>query len=127
MIQIQTYLTVNDNSGGKTLKCIATTKKGSFTRFANIGELIVVSIKTLRTKNKFRSKIKTGEVAYALVTKTKVGLKRKNGIKIKFNTNAAILLNNQFKPLATRIFGAVPQEFREAKFFKLISLASGVI
>jgi len=127
MIQIQSFLSVNDNSGGKTVKCIATTKKGSFTRFANIGELIVVSVKNLRAKNKFRSRVKKGEVSYALILKTKTGLKRKNGVQVKFNTNSVTLLNKQFKPFATRIFGIVPQELRSSKFFKLISLASGVI
>ena len=127
MIQIQSYLSVNDNSGGKIVKCIATTKKGSFSRFANIGELIVVSVKSLRIKNKFRSKIKKGDVVFALITKTKSGLKRKNGIRIRYNNNSAVLLNSQLKPFATRIFGVVPQELREAKFFKLITLASGVI
>lgn len=127
MIQIQSYLNVNDNSGGKTVKCIATTKKGSFTRFANIGELIVVSVKNLRAKNRFRSKVKKKEVVYALVIKTKSGLKRKNGLQIRFNTNSVVLLNSQFKPFATRVFGVVPQELRDSKFFKLIALSSGVI
>lgn len=127
MIQIQSFLTVNDNSGGKIVKCISTTKKGTFSRFANIGEVVVVSVKMLRSKNKFRSKIKKGDVVYALVLKTKTGLTRKNGLKIKFETNSVTLLTNQFKPLATRVFGVVPQELRGSKFFKLISLSSGLI
>jgi large subunit ribosomal protein L14 len=127
MIQIQTLLKVTDNSGGKLVRCLKVLKKGAKTRYGKIGDVIVVSIQKIRSKNKLTSKVKKGDVLYAVIVKTKVRLKRKSGVSFSFNQNSVVLLNKQLKPLATRVFGLVPKELRTNKLLKIISLAGGTV
>lgn len=127
MIQIQTLLKVTDNSGGKLVRCLKVLKKGAKTRYGKIGDVIVVSIQKIRSKNKLTSKVKKGDVLYAVIVKTKFRLKRKSGVSFCFNQNSVVLLNKQLKPLATRVFGLVPKELRTNKFLKIISLAGGTV
>jgi large subunit ribosomal protein L14 len=125
MIQTQTLLKVSDNSGGKQVRCIKVLKKGANPKIAGIGDIIVVSVQTIRSRNRLTSKVKKGDVLYAVVVKTKSKLKRKTGLSLSFTLNSVVLLTKQKKPLGTRVFGAVPKELREKKFSKIISLAAG--
>ena len=127
MIQTQTLLKVSDNSGGKSVRCLKLLKKGNNPKIASVGDVIVVSVQNIRFKNRLTSKVKKGDVLYAVVVKTKSKLYRKTGLSFSFDTNSVVLLSNQRKPLGTRIFGAIPQELREKKFSKVISLASGTV
>jgi|TARA_Y100000739_G_C20581332_1_gene452993 large subunit ribosomal protein L14 len=127
MIQTQTLLKVSDNSGGKSVRCLKLLKKGNNPKIASVGDVIVVSVQNIRFKNRLTSKVKKGDVLYAVVVKTKSKLYRKTGLSFSFDTNSVVLLSNQRKPLGTRIFGAIPQELREKKFSKVISLASGSV
>jgi len=127
MIQTQTLLKVSDNSGGKSVCCLKLLKKGNNPKIASVGDVIVVSVQNIRFKNRLTSKVKKGDVLYAVVVKTKSKLYRKTGLSFSFDTNSVVLLSNQRKPLGTRIFGAIPQELREKKFSKVISLASGSV
>ena len=124
MIQNGTYLNVIDNSGAKTVYCIQV-KGGYKKRYANIGDIITVSVKALRSKRRSTSKVKKGDVLKALVVRTKVGAKDFSGKKISFLENSAVLLNNQFKPLGTRVFGPVPKAFNYTKYLKVPSISSG--
>lgn len=126
MIQNGTYLNVIDNSGAKEAICIQVTS-GYRRRYAYTGDILVVSIKSLRSKRKLASKTKKGEVYRALVVRTK---KTKNffcGDNSAFLENSIILLNKQNKILGTRIFGALPKYFRYTKYLKILSLSSGNI
>ena len=126
MIQRQTYLMIMDNSGAKTVQCIFIL--GGFKKkIARIGDIIVVSVKSLRVKNKSKVKIKKGEVFRALVVKTKNVKKKKDGTTLKFTVNSSVLLNKQNKPVATRILNSIPKEFRHHKFMKITSLASAIL
>jgi large subunit ribosomal protein L14 len=127
MIQIQTLLKVADNSGGKLVRCIKILKKGAKTRYAKVGDIIVVSVQQIRAKNKLTSKVKKGDVLFGVIVQTRSLLKRSSGVSFCFNQNAVVLLNKQFKPLASRILGVVPTELRNNKFSKIISLSLGVI
>jgi len=127
MIQTQTLLKVSDNSGGKSVRCLKLLKKGNNPKIASVGDVIVVSVQNIRFKNRLTSKVKKGDVLYAVVVKTRSKLHRKTGLSFSFDTNSVVLLSNQRKPLGTRIFGAIPQELREKKFSKVISLASGSV
>ena len=127
MIQTQTLLKVSDNSGGKSVRCLKLLKKGNNPKIASVGDVIVVSVQNIRFKNRLTSKVKKGDVLYAVVVKTKSKLYRKTGLSFSFDTNSVVLLSNQRKPLGTRIFGAIPRELREKKFSKVISLASGSV
>jgi len=127
MIQKQTLLTVVDNSGGKIIRCIHILKKGKKPRHGQIGDLIVCSVQQIRKKNKLTSKVKKGDVLYAVIVKTSTFLKRCSGLSFRFSKNAAVLLNKQFKPIATRVFGVIPTELRNKKFTKIISLSSGLL
>jgi large subunit ribosomal protein L14 len=127
MIQTQTLLKVSDNSGGKSVRCLKLLKKGNNPKIASVGDVIVVSVQNIRFKNRLTSKVKKGDVLYAVVVKTKSKLYRKTGLSFSFDTNSVVLLSNQRKPLGTRIFGTIPQELREKKFSKVISLASGSV
>ena len=124
MIQTQTLLKVSDNSGGKSVRCLKLLKKGNNPKIASVGDVIVVSVQNIRFKNRLTSKVKKGDVLYAVVVKTKSKLYRKTGLSFSFDTNSVVLLSNQRKPLGTRIFGAIPQELREKKISKVIYLAS---
>jgi len=122
MIQMQTRLDVADNSGARELMCIKVLG-GSHRRYASIGDIIKVSIKDAIP----RGKVKKGEVYDAVVVRTRKGIRRADGSVIRFDTNAAVLLNNQQQPIGTRIFGPVTRELRTEQFMKIISLAPEVI
>ena len=122
MIQTESYLDVADNSGARRIMCIKVLG-GSKRRYARIGDLIKVTIKEAIP----RGKVKKGQVMTAVVVRTKKGVRRADGSLVKFDDNAAVLLNNQEAPIGTRIFGPVTRELRGEKFMKIISLAPEVI
>jgi large subunit ribosomal protein L14 len=122
MIQMQTNLDVADNSGAKKVMCIKVLG-GSHRRYAGIGDIIKVSIKDAIP----RGRVKKGEVYNALVVRTRKGVRRPDGSVIRFDGNAAVILNTQLQPLGTRIFGPVTRELRGEKFMKIISLAPEVL
>ncbi len=126
MIQQQTVLKVTDNSGAKHVKCIKVL--GGFKRkFAKLGNVIVVSVKSLRNKSKLTSKVKKGEIYKALIIKTKKKKMNKDGSHIFFNNNSVSLINKQNKPLASRILGPVSKSLRKSKFSKFSNIAAGTI
>lgn len=122
MIQMQSKLDVADNSGARRVMCIKVLG-GSKRRYANIGDVIRVSIKEAIP----RGKVKKGEVALAVVVRTKKGVRRSDGSLISFDGNAVVLLNAQGQPIGTRIFGPVTRELRTEKFMKIVSLAAEVL
>jgi large subunit ribosomal protein L14 len=122
MIQVQTRLDVADNSGARQVQCIKVLG-GSRRRYAFVGSIIRVSIKDALPQGK----VKKGEVHFAVVVRTKTFVSRKDGSKIKFDKNAAVLINKQGEPIGTRIFGPVPRELRAKDFMKIISLAPEVL
>ena len=122
MIQTQSYLEVADNSGARRVMCIKVLG-GSKRRYARVGDLIKVTVKEAIP----RGKVKKGQVITAVVVRTKKGVRRPDGSSIKFDENAAVLLNAQDAPIGTRIFGPVTRELRSEKFMKIISLAPEVI
>lgn len=122
MIQMQSSLEVADNSGARRLMCIKVLG-GSKRRYAGVGDIIKVSIKDAVP----RGKVKKGEVYDAVVVRTRKGVRRADGSLIRFDTNAAVLLNNQLQPIGTRIFGPVTRELRGERFMKIISLAPEVL
>lgn len=119
---MQTCLDVADNSGAKKVMCIKVLG-GSHRRYARIGDVIKVSVKDAIP----RGKVKKGEVYNAVVVRTRKGVRRTDGSLIRFDSNAAVMLNNQQQPIGTRIFGPVTRELRSEKFMKIISLAPEVI
>lgn len=122
MIQMQTNLSVADNSGARRVMCIKVLG-GSHRRYANVGDVIKVSVKDAIP----RGKVKKGEVYNAVVVRTRKGVRRSDGSIIRFDSNAAVILNNQHQPIGTRIFGPVTRELRSEKFMKIISLAPEVL
>ena len=122
MIQTQSYLEVADNSGARRVMCIKVLG-GSKRRYARVGDLIKVTVKEASP----RGKVKKGQVMTAVVVRTRKGVRRPDGSLIKFDDNAAVLLNAQDAPIGTRIFGPVTRELRGEKFMKIISLAPEVI
>lgn len=122
MIQMQTTLEVADNSGAKKVQCIKVLG-GSKRRTAGIGDIIVVSIKDAIP----RGKVKKGTVHKAVIVRSRHGLKRVHGEKIRFDTNAVVLINKDKEPIGTRIFGPVTRELRTKGFMKIISLAGEVL
>ena len=122
MIQMQSILTIADNSGARSVMCIKVLG-GSKRRYANIGDVIKVSVKDAIP----RGKVKKGEVYNAVVVRTAKGVRRPDGSLIRFDGNAAVLLNAQLQPIGTRIFGPVTRELRSEKFMKIISLAPEVL
>ena len=122
MIQMQSNLFVADNSGAKRIQCIKVLG-GSKRRSASIGDIIVVSIKDAIP----RAKVKKGDVYKAVIVRTSKDFQRSDGTTIRFDKNAAVLLDKQEEPIATRIFGPVTRELRSKKFMKIISLAPEVI
>ncbi len=122
MIQMQTRLEVADNSGAKKVQCIKVLG-GSHRRYAGIGDVIKVSVKDAIP----RGRVKKGDVYNAVVVRTRKGVRRPDGSVIRFDTNAAVLLNNQMQPIGTRIFGPVTRELRTEQFMKIISLAPEVL
>ena len=122
MIQMQTMLDAADNSGARRLMCVKVLG-GSKRRSASIGDIIIVSIKDAIP----RGKVKKGEIFKAVVVRTKKDFNRIDGTTIRFDKNAAVLLDKQEEPIATRIFGPVTRELRSKKFMKIISLAPEVL
>ena len=122
MIQMQTVLDVADNSGARRVQCIKVLG-GSKRRYAGIGDVIKVSIKEAIP----RGKVKKGDVYNAVVVRTRKGVRRNDGSLIRFDGNAAVLLNNKLEPIGTRIFGPVTRELRTDNFMKIISLAPEVL
>ena len=122
MIQMQSVLDVADNSGARRFMCIKVLG-GSKRRYANVGDIIKVSIKEAIP----RGKVKKGDVFNAVVVRTRKGVRRPDGSLIRFDSNAAVLLNAQLQPIGTRIFGPVTRELRSERFMKIISLAPEVL
>ena len=122
MIQMQTNLDVADNSGARRVMCIKVLG-GSKRKYAGVGDIIVVSIKEAIP----RGRVKKGDVHKAVVVRTAKDIKRADGSVIRFDTNAAVLINDQGEPIGTRVFGPVARELRERKFMKIISLAPEVL
>ncbi len=122
MIQMQTNLDVADNSGARRVQCIKVLG-GAKRRYAHVGDVIVVSIKEAQP----RGRVKKGDVRRAVVVRTSKDIKRPDGSVIRFDTNAAVLVNNNGEPIGTRIFGPVPRELRAKNHMKIISLAPEVL
>lgn len=122
MIQMQSVLNAADNSGARKVQCIKVLG-GSHRRYARVGDIIKVSVKDAIP----RGKVKKGEVYNAVVVRTKDGVRRPDGSVIRFDGNAAVLLNASHQPIGTRIFGPVTRELRNAKFMRIISLAPEVL
>lgn len=122
MIQMQSSLDAADNSGARRIECIKVLG-GSHRRYAGIGDVIKVTIKEAVP----RGKVKKGEVHNAVIVRTRKGVRRPDGSVIRFDTNAAVLLNAALQPIGTRIFGPVTRELRGEKFMRIISLAPEVL
>ncbi|MCA9600525.1 MAG: 50S ribosomal protein L14 [Polyangiales bacterium] len=122
MIQQQTVLDVADNTGAKSVACIKVLG-GSRRRYAGLGDIIVVAVQEAIPT----AKVKKGEVAKAVVVRTKREYRRYDGTYVKFDTNSAVLINPQGEPIGTRIFGPVARELRAKKFMKIVSLAPEVV
>ena len=122
MIQVESALEVADNSGAKRVACIKVLG-GSKRRYASVGDIIVVSVKDAMP----HSKVKKGDVMEAVIVRTAKELRRPDGSYIKFDTNAAVLLNKQGEPIGTRIFGPVARDLRAKNFMKIVSLAPEVL
>jgi large subunit ribosomal protein L14 len=122
MIQEETNLVVADNSGAKKVRCIRVLG-GSGRKYASVGDTIVVSVKAAIPNGT----VKKGEVSRAVIVRTKKEVRRKDGSYIRFDENAAVLINPQNEPRGTRIFGPVARELREKQFMKIVSLAPEVL
>ncbi|MER3460295.1 MAG: 50S ribosomal protein L14 [candidate division GAL15 bacterium] len=122
MIQPQTYLEVADNTGARKIMCIRVLK-GSNARYASVGDIIVASVKEAIP----RGMVKEGEVVKAVVVRTRKEIRRPDGSYIRFDDNAAVLINEQMNPRGTRIFGPVARELRERQYMKIVSLAPEVL
>ncbi|MBT5227901.1 MAG: 50S ribosomal protein L14 [Proteobacteria bacterium] len=122
MIQMQSNLNVADNSGARRVQCIKVLG-GSKRRYAGVGDIIKISIKEAIPN----SRVKKGDVYNAVVVRTKHGVRRGDGSLIRFDNNAAVLLNAQYQPVGTRIFGPVTRELRSERFMRIISLAPEVL
>ena len=122
MIQTQSMLDVADNSGARRVMCIKVLG-GSKRRYAGIGDVIKITVKEAIP----RSKVKKGEVLFAVIVRTKKGVRRPDGSVIRFDENAVVLLNAQLQPIGTRIFGPVTRELRGDNYMKIISLAPEVL
>jgi large subunit ribosomal protein L14 len=122
MIQMQTMLDVADNSGARSVQCIKVLG-GSHRRYAAVGDIIKVTVKEAIP----RGKVKKGDVLNAVVVRTRKGVRRPDGSVIRFDRNAAVLLNASNQPIGTRIFGPVTRELRSEQFMKIISLAPEVL
>jgi large subunit ribosomal protein L14 len=122
MIQMQSRLKVADNSGAKEVQCLKVLG-GSKRRYAAIGDIIIVSVKEAMAN----SKVKKGEVAKAVIVRTKHKLRRPDGSYLRFDDNSAVLINAALEPIGTRIFGPVARELRAKKFVKIVSLAPEVL
>ena len=126
MIQSGTYLNVIDNSGAKDVCCIKVSK-GYRRRYAFTGDVITVSVKSLRSKRKATSKVKKGDVIKALVVRTKTSKRDFSGKTLGFLENSVVLLTNQSKPIGSRVFGTLPKTFNFSKYLKVSSISSNTI
>lgn len=122
MIREQTRLEVADNSGARQVQCIRVLG-GSKKRYASVGDIIVVAVKDAIPDRR----VKKGDVMKAVVVRTSKGVRRNDGTEIRFDTNAAVILNNNLEPIGTRIFGPVTRELRVKNFMKIVSLAPEVL
>jgi len=122
MIQTESQLDVADNTGARVVMCIKVLG-GSKRRYARIGDVIKVTVKVAAP----RGRVKKGEIYHAVVVRTAKGVRRQDGSLIKFDGNAAVLLNNKLEPIGTRIFGPVTRELRTERFMKIVSLAPEVL
>jgi large subunit ribosomal protein L14 len=122
MIQMQSNLNVADNSGARRVQCIKVLG-GSKRRYAGVGDIIKISVKEAIPN----SRVTKGDVYHAVVVRTKHGVRRGDGSLIRFDNNAAVLLNAQYQPVGTRIFGPVTRELRSERFMRIISLAPEVL
>jgi large subunit ribosomal protein L14 len=122
MIQVESNLTVADNSGARRVQCIKVLG-GSKRRFASVGDVIVVSVKEAIP----RGRVKKGEVVRAVIVRTAKDIRRPDGSAIRFDRNAAVLINKDGEPIGTRIFGPVTRELRAKRFMKIVSLAPEVL
>ena len=122
MIQMQTVLDVADNTGARSVMC-RKVLGGSKRRYAGVGDIIKVSIKDAAP----RGRVKKGDVYSAVVVRTAKGVRRPDGSLVRFDNNAAVLLNNKLEPIGTRIFGPVTRELRGERFMKIVSLAPEVL
>ena len=122
MIQMQSRLDVADNTGARSVMCIKVLG-GSKRRYAGIGDIIKVTVKYAAP----RGRVKKGDVYNAVVVRTAKGVRRPDGSLVKFDNNAAVLLNNKLEPIGTRIFGPVTRELRSERFMKIVSLAPEVL
>jgi large subunit ribosomal protein L14 len=122
MIQMQTNLDVADNSGAKRVQCIKVLG-GAKRKYAGVGDIIVVSVKEAMP----RGRVKKGQVMKAVVVRTAKDIKRRDGSVIRFDRNAAVIINNNAEPIGTRIFGPVTRELRRANHMKIVSLAPEVL
>ena len=122
MIQVETNLDVADNSGARNVQCIRVLG-GSKRKYAYVGDVIVVSVKDAIP----RGRVKKGEVLRAVVVRTAKDIRRSDGTSIRFDRNAAVLINNQGEPIGTRIFGPVTRELRAKHYMKIVSLAPEVL
>ena len=122
MIQVETRLEVADNSGARKVQCIKVLG-GSKRRYASVGDVIVVTVKEAIP----RGRVKKGEILNAVVVRTSKDIRRTDGSAIRFDSNAAVLINKQGEPIGTRIFGPVTRELRSKRYMKIISLAPEVI
>ena len=122
MIQMQSLLKIADNSGARSVMCIKVLG-GSKRRYANIGDIIKVAVREAIPTGK----VKKGQVVDALIVRTKKGVRRRDGSLIKFDENAAVLINNQKAPIGTRVFGPVARELRDKQYMKIVSLAPEVL
>ncbi|AAU07339.1 MULTISPECIES: 50S ribosomal protein L14 [Borreliella] len=122
MIQMQTYLTIADNTGGKLAQCIKVLG-GSKRRYAKIGDIITIVVKQAIPN----SSVKKGDVCKAVIIRTSKEVRRKNGTYVRFDDNACVILDANLSPRGKRVFGPVARELRDANFMKVVSLASEVI
>ena len=122
MIQTESYLNVADNSGARKLLCIKVLG-GSRRRYASVGDIIICSVKNAMPN----APVKKGDKVKAIIVRTKKEIRRPDGSYIKFDENAAVLIDNQMNPRGTRIFGPVARELREKNFMKIVSLAPEVL
>jgi large subunit ribosomal protein L14 len=126
MIQVGTFLNVVDNSGGRKVQCIKISF-GYRQKYAGIGAVVLVSVKSLRTKRRATSKVRKGDIFKALIVKTKVKKSFFSGESMQFLENSVILLNRQNKVLGSRIFGSIPGIFRSSRHLRVVSLCAGLV
>lgn len=122
MIQMSTILNVADNTGAKKIGCIKVLG-GSKRRYGGVGDIIVASVKEAMP----RGAVKKGEIIKAVIVRTKKGIKRKDGSTLRFDSNAAVIIDDQKNPKGTRIFGPIARELREKSYMKIVSLAPEVL